>query len=241
VISATLATLKLRNRLLSLTSPTTGSTTLSVTTTGYARAAGSFITDGFAVGMEITASGFSTSANNGQGIITALAATAMTVGDAYTVSTHATDGYTAVARTLATEGSASARTISVTVPAMRAFDNATLRPIGGKPYLEEELVPATTRVLTLPISQGYAEDTGVYVLRWFGLSGKGVTAIRKGADAVLALFTPGTTFTMSDNNTLRIPSDFGPRAGQITRVEGGWSYVLIEVPYIGTSINAVAA
>jgi hypothetical protein len=58
---------------------TTGSATLSVTATGYARTTGSFVTDGFRVGHEITASGFTNAANNGRGTVTGVTATALTV------------------------------------------------------------------------------------------------------------------------------------------------------------------
>jgi hypothetical protein len=60
--------------------PTSGSNNqFSATATGYARSTGSFITNGFAVGDEITASGFTTTANNGRSTITAVTATALTV------------------------------------------------------------------------------------------------------------------------------------------------------------------
>jgi hypothetical protein len=58
---------------------TTGATSLSATATGYARAAGSFVTNGFRVGQTITASGFTNAANNGRAVITAVTATALTV------------------------------------------------------------------------------------------------------------------------------------------------------------------
>lgn len=56
----------------------TGSTSISATATGYARAAGSFITNGFAVGQIVTATGFS-ARNNGRSVVTAVTATALTV------------------------------------------------------------------------------------------------------------------------------------------------------------------
>jgi hypothetical protein len=59
--------------------PDTGTTSLSATATGYARASGSFITNGFVVGQQITASGFTNAANNGRSTITAVTATALTV------------------------------------------------------------------------------------------------------------------------------------------------------------------
>lgn len=60
---------------------TTGSTALSATATGYARPAGSgsFITQGFAVGQTIVASGFANADNNGPSVITAVTAETITV------------------------------------------------------------------------------------------------------------------------------------------------------------------
>lgn len=79
---------------------TTGSASLSATATGYARAAGSFITNGIQVGDEITASGFATAANNGRSVVIAVTAT--------TIDVTKTGGTTAEAaatgRTLITDG-----------------------------------------------------------------------------------------------------------------------------------------
>jgi Domain of unknown function (DUF4397) len=102
--------------------PTTGSTSLSATATGYARAAGSFLTNGFKIGQQITASGFTNAANNGRSTITAVTATTLTV----TKSTPTVDEAAATGRTiiadaeiavsratpLTPQGSASGRTIA---------------------------------------------------------------------------------------------------------------------------------
>lgn len=61
------------------TSPTSGEQSLSATSEAFVRAAGSFITDGFAVGDIAKTSGFTTPANNGTWSITALTALSMTV------------------------------------------------------------------------------------------------------------------------------------------------------------------
>jgi hypothetical protein len=58
---------------------TTGAQSLSATATGYARASGSFITNGFVVGMQVNATGFTNAANNGLSTVTAVTATALTV------------------------------------------------------------------------------------------------------------------------------------------------------------------
>lgn len=59
----------------------TGVTTLSATSTGnkFTRGAGSFVTDGFVEGMWITSSNFTNAANNGNHLVTAVAATELTV------------------------------------------------------------------------------------------------------------------------------------------------------------------
>lgn len=58
---------------------TTGSISLSASVGGFARAAGDFTADGFAVGDTITASGFVTAGNNGRFRITAVDALTLTV------------------------------------------------------------------------------------------------------------------------------------------------------------------
>jgi hypothetical protein len=52
---------------------------ISATPTGYSRTTGSFITNGFVVGMQVTASGFTTPANNGVSTVTGVTATTLTV------------------------------------------------------------------------------------------------------------------------------------------------------------------
>ncbi len=56
----------------------TGATTLDATATGYTRAAGSFITDGFKVGQTVVASGFSGAGLNGKSRISAVTALELT-------------------------------------------------------------------------------------------------------------------------------------------------------------------
>ena len=53
--------------------------TFSATATGYARATGSFLTDGFAAGEGINVAGFANSANNGRSIVTSVTALALGV------------------------------------------------------------------------------------------------------------------------------------------------------------------
>jgi hypothetical protein len=57
---------------------TTGTTTLDATGTGFSRASGSFVTDGFLVGQTVTSSGYVGSGFNGKSTVTAVAALTLT-------------------------------------------------------------------------------------------------------------------------------------------------------------------
>lgn len=220
MIDTTAATLAFRNRALTLSVCTTGSTTLSATTTGYARTTGSFRTDGFLPGMEITPSGF---AANTVDVITAVATLTLT---------------TASARTA--EVAASGRTISVTVPENRQWDNVALDPPSGRPYLTEEFVPATNTLLTLPASMGTLEETGLYVLAWHGLSDKGTGSIRKCVDALKALFSPGTT-VVAGSDVIHVRTDTSVRTSQLIPQGNGWTACVLTVPWKTRTTNAIAA
>jgi hypothetical protein len=54
------------------------------------------------------------------------------------------------------------------------------------------------------------------------------------------MFAPGTAFTLTSGH-LRIRADFGPQAGQIRRIEGGWASCTITIPWLARSRNTVAA
>lgn len=223
----------IRSRLLGATVATTGSATLSATSTGYARSAGSFLDDDFSVGDEITeATGFSSSANNqattAQGrVITAVTATAI-----------ACSGCSA-------ESASTGRTITVGVPFKRAWSNTKFTPVAGFPYIADRFVPATHNTVTFPPTNAQAHETGLYVVTWFGLSEKGESAIRRGVQAILERFTPGTSLTLDSGDVLRVrganPGDPGPQAGQIIPIEGGWSYCQITIPWWSQSVNLIAA
>lgn len=67
----------------------TGSITLSSTATGYLRTTGSFIDDGFQVGMPITVTGFDSAATNGRAVVTAVSATSLVVSKSPMPATEA--------------------------------------------------------------------------------------------------------------------------------------------------------
>lgn len=228
MIDLAAAQLALRNRAIGLSVCTTGSTTLSATATGYARASGSFVTDGFAVGMEILASGFTSAANNGYAVVTSVSALALGVSGGRTA-----------------EAAGSGRTLAVGLPELRRWENtdpltdgAPSEPTRGRPYIEEDFVPATATVFTFPANGGQVEETGLYVIRWYGLAGTGMSAVRQSVGALRARFSPGTPLTVS-GATLRVRADLGPFSGPVRPDGRGWAICTLTVPWLARSVNAV--
>jgi hypothetical protein len=212
--------LALRNRALGLVVCTTGSATLAATATGYSRTSGSFLTDGFDVGMEIVPTGF---AANTVDIVTAVTAHSLSVQEPRAV-----------------EAAHAGRTISVGLPVLRAWENVDFTPVGGRPYVEEEYVPATNRLVTFPASGGQLEETGLFLLKWYGLSAVGISALRTSVDALKALYAPDTVL-VAGSNTVRCRSDLGAYCGQIIPIAGGWSVLVLTVPWLARSTNVIAA
>lgn len=222
------AHLALRNRALSLVVCTTGSQTLSATATGFARSAGSFVTDGFVVGMELNATGAWVGAGNaGPHVITSVSALALGCAGC------------------AVDAPAAARTLSVGLPALRAFENIAFTPQSGRPYVEEDFIPATMSLLSFPAQGGQVEETMLYVLKIYGLDGSvlpnaGIAAIRKTVEALRLLFAPGTLIA-AGSNTVRVRGDVAVQSGQILPQGDGWSVCSVTIPCRAYSTNTIAA
>jgi tetrahydromethanopterin S-methyltransferase subunit B len=242
MIDTTATLLALRARVFAVSVATTGSVSLSATTTTYARASGSFVTDGFAVGMEVLVSGFATSGNNGRAVITGLTAAAMTVTKIALSTVSATDlTPTIVAGTaLAADVAAAGRTIVAQLPILRGYENVKIVPSSLAPYVEEDLVPATNTLVSFPARDGTVEETGLYVLKLYGQPNTGASGIRKTMDAAKLLFAPGTTVT-AGVNVVRVRTDTAVTAGQLTPLDTGRVVCVLTVPWIARSTNAVAA
>lgn len=210
-----------RSRAESLSVATTGSTTLSATATGYARASGSFITDGFAVGMEVKPTGFTQTAT---GIITAVTATALAIDGGRTV-----------------QASGSGRTLAVGLPAIRIYDNKKGTPSALVPYVTNEFVQGVTGVKTLPTKRGRLEEDWLSFWTFYGIAGTGDDALLAYADALKALFAGGTVITLSDASNAYVPGDKAPKRGQIIPVDGGWARCMVTVQLRGSTRNVVAA
>lgn len=212
----------LRARSASLVVATTGAISLSKTAAGYARMSGSFLDDGFEVGMDITPAGFPV---NTVEVVTSVGA--LTLGT--------TDHARAAA--------AGSRSIIAGLPEGQSYANVSpsgvYKPTVGRAWVEENFVPATSRVTTWPRNIGHMEETGIYVIKWYVPAGVGSNALLRSIDALKALYAPGTTFAVG-SNSVEVTGDPGPFAGQILPADD-WAVCTLTIPWLARSRNAIAA
>jgi hypothetical protein len=219
VINHAVVSLALRTRGLALAVCTTGSTSLSATATGYARASGSFVTDGFVEGMEVTPASFTQTT---PGLVTAVTASTLTIYGGRTA-----------------QAAASGRTLSVELPAFRVYDNRTFARTANRWYVEAEYSPSTVRLSTVTASRGYGEATGEFYWRLYGVAGMGDTAFHAMATALLALYPPGDGETLSNGAVLHIANRPGPRAGNILPDDPGFAVLPLTIPWRCSFTNPV--
>lgn len=221
--------LAMRTRLLTLSVATTGSVSLSATATGYARTAGSFLADGLAPGMEITATGFGTAANNGLSMISAVTALTATV-----VKTPVT----------ATEAAGAGRTLACALPASRAWENITFVPVTGTPYVKEQYLPGGAPVLQTVGPSGRIEALPLYVLNVYlpttvGGQPTGIGASSAYTTAVINLFPPKWASTLSNGDVVRVRGDLAPYRGQLLQDAPGWAVVTVTIPLRVETTNSL--
>lgn len=212
--------LALRTQLLTLSVATTGSTDLAGTATGYSRSAGSFLTDGFRVGMEVVGTGFADSDNAGPHTITAVDATTITCADT------------------AVEAEAAGRTLTVGLPNGRAWENVQYEPTQNTPWVEEQYLPGPMRRETLGAT-AQLEVLPQYLPRVYVPANVGADAARMYADALITLFAPGTTMTTASGDVLRVRGDLAPFAGQLLQARPGFAVVPVTVPLRVRTTNSI--
>ncbi len=203
--------LELRKRVRALAVCTTGSTVLAATSTGYARTVGSFLADGFAPGMELTAAGFAISANNGTKVVQQVTAT------------------TLVCTGCVAEAASSGKTLSVGLPAQQSWENMDFTPEAGRPFIAEQFVPGPVQQVTVGPG-GDVEYLPMYILDIFAPLNVGVAALHYYADALLALFPPRFAMTLPSGIIARMRTDTGPFRGQMRRTRDNWVSVQLTFP-----------
>jgi hypothetical protein len=215
----------LRTRAVGVVVATTGSATLEATALGFARASGSFITDGFADGMEIHGTGFN--ANN--------KAPKMIKGQVLT-------GFLPISGGCELQTATAGRTLIVGIPSDRRWENTwpTNPPAPGvRPYITDQWGASLFQFQAGPKVGGHIEETGTYYLTWFGLANTGILALYREIAALKKLFTPGTQMTAGGLFVRVRPS--GPVTGQLTPLENGMAFIQLAIPWRCASLNAVAA
>jgi hypothetical protein len=204
-----------RARLLTLVVATTGSTTLAATTTGFTRGSGSFLTDKFASGMEVTGDGFS-DANEAPALIDTVVALTMNVAGGRSVQV-----------------AAPGRTLTVGLPLIRQW-HGTQTPEaivrGTRPSVVEQWVPGATEDF------GAMIDTGFYSVTLNLPGNRGLAAMLRYLQAMRDLFYPGLTFTVNDD-LVRVTGSPAPSFSQPTTLENGYESSTLTVPWRVATTN----
>jgi hypothetical protein len=202
-----------RNLLATLSVCTTGSTTLVATTTGYTRPAGSFVDDGFEVGMEILPAGFAT--NTRQVIKNVVAGTILTEG------------------TVAAQASGSGRSLTVGQPEYRAYTNIKYDPkqAAGRPYTEDDWLPGISTVTGTGDGATIIHEP-IFVAKIYGLSERGTAALDAYSDSILTLFRPNLSIATSASQILKVKTITPPYKSGITNPSSlpGRALVTVTVP-----------
>jgi hypothetical protein len=86
-------------------------------------------------------------------------------------------------------------------------------------------------------SLGVVEETGLYILKLYGVANLGGRGLSQVATALLLLYPPGDAETLSDNTSLRIRHNPGPWRGQLLQSAPGWAMVSVTVPWWALSTN----
>jgi len=213
--------LALRARLDTLSVVTTGSVSLSVAGGKYKRAAGSFLTDGFKRGMEVTVAGFGTAANNGTSVVEAVTATRLDV-----------------TRTLVTEAEGSGRSVAVGKPTGFAVEGIAFQPTQGWPWIEEQFPSGPTRQVTMG-QFGWLEWDPIYVLQIHTPWGIGVGASNAYADSVIGLFAPRAEISLGGGGVARVRTTPGPFRSELRQFKAGYGTVSVTVPLRIHTANSI--
>jgi hypothetical protein len=218
----------MRAPLLALVVCSTGAIALSATATGYARPDGSFITDGFVAGMEVTPAGF---AANTVGVITYVSALELRIAGGRAI-----------------EAQAPARSLTVALPRVRAWEGfpasdvdtptADEEVIRGRPYIDEQYVPGPAVGGGIgPYMRIFAEP--MYLPRVFVPEGYGSGAASKYADKILALYPPGNIIPLPNGDTIHVRGRPAPFPGQLLPDGKGNAGILCTVPLRCQSLNSI--
>lgn len=199
-----------RARALTLVVCTTGSMTLAATGSTYTRSTGSFITDGFRLGMEVTPSGFTDTTRR---VVTNVEALTLTVDSAPTAQV-----------------AASGRTLTVGLPQTVILENGIITPpTNGVPYAVEQYLPGGLERITMG-AFGMIEATPLYLLDFYGVKSAGMSALAKYADKTIEHFAPTTPLVLSTGDTAVVRGQPGPTRSQLAAIHTGQPVMRVTIP-----------
>lgn len=192
----------------------TGSTSLAATKTGFTRATGSFVDDGFVEGMQITADGFPGA-----------------IDGTYHIASVADLAITTVEAVPASAAAAGSRSIIAGYPATRLYTNAPEQRIPVTGWSVRDAFQHST-IDAVHLGRGGATDeTGLYILTLFGLIHTGTAAMYAMATALGRAFHVDLSVGLADDTTLRIGRNPGPFAGQVRHLESGVPFLVLTIPW----------
>jgi len=182
------------------------------TATGYARAAGSFLTDGFEVGMEVSGVGWTNEENDAPKVVTKVEALLLTTAGV-TVDADDDRVLSGTAGTVA-EGPAS-RTLKVALPAALQADNERIVPGQGIPWWREEYSPGSILRFGVGTTDAFMQAFIDYFITLYLPPGGGPRAAHRYASAVLEHFPAGLVVALGDAETsCRVRGEPAPFFGQ---------------------------
>lgn len=201
--------LALRNRLRTIQAVVTGPISLSSGVSGYTRTTGSFVADGFKVGMEVASLGFPV--------------------DRSSVIIEVTDLTLGLDVSPPTVAAAGGRQLIVGLPTRRAWDGVPFDPTSKQWYVETDYIPGPVARATLSrVGQVQAEP--IYVVKLYGLSGTGSSAIMRIATAVLKQFPANLDILVTDGHVIRVKSDPAPYSSQMIAQDANHVYISVTIP-----------
>lgn len=170
---------------------------------------GSFLDDGFCVGMEVVSGDYTKSANQGPKMITAVSSTLITCSGC------------------AVEAPAEGRTLEVGLPQSRSWENVAFERQIGVTHVVEQYVPGPESAPAFPNDM---ELRPMYFPQIFVPAGKDITAGSRYADALRRHFTPKTKIAVGNGDYIRGRADAATSVGQRNNSIPGFSMVPVTIP-----------
>lgn len=216
-----------RAHLLETVIATTGSTNLAATAQGYTRAAGSFIADGFAPGLEIMREGFSSA------VIDIVDWISDDGDELRTVNAHAVQA-AAAARTL----------IAIPPRAMRFGARKPTDVAVDRPYWHDRWLGGPSRSRSTFFRDGPIRITTdpLYEVNLYGRVNDEDLAVQVAADAIGRQFHPATTFIdIGGDEAMTVRTSPLPMIGQPGRDADGRPTIQVTISLRATYMQQPAA